>query len=466
MNWFILWTDALLYIMLMMLMMFVWRCIRYAPLRAQMADVLKKPINCAALYMLVVYLALGTLDSFHFEVHDKDLQKQYQQSTISLLDQLLAPALLNHEETYSAPFATFGFSKKNIMTESGDVVYDYPKLQFAGQHLESTESVFYDVLSRSVTTLLKSIIIWSLFFVFVSLFAAKRNKQDFEVFFGAMLLGRHAFPYRTLFSLVGLTIFAIFFVYDFLPLYHILGTSKIGEDVFYQSIKSIRTGLIIGTLTTLIMLPFATLLGIMAGYFRGWIDDVIQYTYTTLSSIPGVLLIAAAVLTLQVVMNQHQEWFQNMAQRSDARLLALCAILGVTSWTGLCRLLRGETLKIRDIEYVQAAKSLGSRHFTIIFKHILPNVMHIILISVVLDFSGLVLAEAVLSYVGVGVDPTTYSWGTMINSARLEMARTPIVWWSLLSAFIFMFVLVLAANVFSDALRDALDPRTQTKGVR
>jgi len=96
----------------------------------------------------------------------------------------------------------------------------------------------------------------------------------------------------------------------------------------------------------------------------------------------------------------------------------------------------------------------------IISRHILPNVMHIILIAVVLDFSGLVLAEAVLSYVGVGVDPSMASWGNMINSARLEMAREPVVWWSLVSAFWFMFLLVLAANVFSDAVRDAFDPRT------
>ena len=122
-------------------------------------------------------------------------------------------------------------------------------------------------------------------------------------------------------------------------------------------------------------------------------------------------------------------------------------------------LLRGETLKLSEIDYIQAASAFGVGHFRIISRHILPNVMHIVLISVVLDFSGLVLAEAVLSYVGVGVDPTMNSWGNMINAARLEMAREPVVWWSLLSAFVLMFVLVLAANLFSDAVRDAFDPR-------
>ncbi len=233
--------------------------------------------------------------------------------------------------------------------------------------------------------------------------------------------------------------------------------------MLYQTIKSIRTGLVIGTLTTLVMLPFAVFLGMMAGYFRGWVDDVIQYLYTTLNSIPGVLLIAAAVLMMQVYIDTHPELFETMAERADLRLLFLCLILGITSWTGLCRLLRGETLKLRELDYVQAADAFGVSKFTIMLRHLLPNLMHLVMIAVVIDFSGLVLAEAVLSYVGVGVDPTTMSWGNMINRARLEMAREPMVWWSLLAAFTFMFTLVLAANLFSDAVRDAFDPRLRAQ---
>jgi peptide/nickel transport system permease protein len=172
-----------------------------------------------------------------------------------------------------------------------------------------------------------------------------------------------------------------------------------------------------------------------------------------------VLLIAAAILMLQVYIANNPQDFETTLERADIRLLFLCIILGITSWTGLCRLLRGESLKLREVEYIQAATSFGVSHARIISRHILPNVMHIVLITVVLDFSGLVLAEAVLSYIGIGVDPTMNSWGNMINRARLEMAREPMVWWSLLSAFVFMFVLVLAANLFSDAVRDAFDPR-------
>ncbi|MCD6056203.1 MAG: ABC-type dipeptide/oligopeptide/nickel transporter, permease component [Gammaproteobacteria bacterium] len=245
--------------------------------------------------------------------------------------------------------------------------------------------------------------------------------------------------------------------------YHILGTDKIGQDVFYVSLKSIRTGIVIGILTTLVMLPFALFLGLIAGYFQGLADDIIQYIYTTLSSIPGVLLIAASVLSMHIFIEKNPLAFPNIAERADLRLLSLCVILGITSWTTLCRLLRAEALKLREMDYVQAALSVGVRKTRIIFRHILPNVMHIIMIVIVLDFSSLVLAEAVLSYVGVGVAAETFSWGNMINSARLELAREPVVWWPLTAAFLLMFILVLSANIFADAVRDAFDPRLRKR---
>jgi peptide/nickel transport system permease protein len=241
--------------------------------------------------------------------------------------------------------------------------------------------------------------------------------------------------------------------------YHVFGTDKVGQDVLYQVLKSIRTALVIGLVTTLVTLPLAVLLGIAAGYFRGWVDDLIQYLYTTLNSIPGVLLIAAAVLMMQVMIDTHPQWFATAAERADLRLLALCFILGLTSWTGLARLLRGEALKLRELEYIQAAQAFGVADLRIITRHLLPNLMHIVIIALVMDFSGLVLAEAVLSYVGIGVDPSMISFGTMINNARMELGREPLVWWSLVAAFSFMFVLVLAANLLADAVRDAFDPR-------
>lgn len=240
--------------------------------------------------------------------------------------------------------------------------------------------------------------------------------------------------------------------------YHILGTDKAGQDVFYIALKSVRTGLVIGTLTTLIVTPFAILFGVLAGYFGGWVDDLIQYVYTTLSSIPDILLIAAAMLIFQIGLSQKETIVS-----ADERLVYLCVILGITSWTGLCRLIRAEVFKLREIEYVQAADAFGVGRAKILFRHLVPNVMHIVLISIILRFSGLVLAEAVLAYVGIGVDPSMQSWGNMINQARFELAREPVVWWSLLAAFVFMLGLVLPANVSGDAVRDALDPRLRTQ---
>jgi peptide/nickel transport system permease protein len=242
------------------------------------------------------------------------------------------------------------------------------------------------------------------------------------------------------------------------PHYHMLGTDKTGQDVLYIGLKSVRTGLIIGTLTTLIVTPFAILCGVLAGYVGGWVDDVIQYVYSTLESIPDILLIAAAMLIFQVGLTEEETIIS-----ADKRLVYLCVIMGITSWTGLCRLLRAEVLKLREIEYVQAADAFGVSRTRIILRHLIPNVMHIVLISIVLRFSGLVLAEAVLAYVGIGVDPSMQSWGNMINQARLELAREPVVWWNLFAAFAFMLGLVLPANLFGDAVRDALDPRLRTR---
>ena len=134
-------------------------------------------------------------------------------------------------------------------------------------------------------------------------------------------------------------------------------------------------------------------------------------------------------------------------------------MLGLTGWAGLCRLLRAETLKLRELDCVQAASAFGISHTRIMSRHIFPNVAHLMLSVTVLEFSVLILCEAVLSYVGVGVDPSRNSFGGMINLARNEMSRDPVVWWSFASAFGFMVALVLAANLFADGVRDAFDPR-------
>jgi peptide/nickel transport system permease protein len=333
-------------------------------------------------------------------------------------------------------------------------------LQYGGAHLKNPEQdKIGDILLTGFKGLAEGLLAWSVITIVFVVVNTRKSQLSFSETFYAIAQGKTNIPLRAILLTILMLLLTSFGLAELSLKYHVFGTDKVGEDVFFQSLKSIRTGLLIGTLTTFITLPLALILGILAGYFRGWVDDVIQYIYTTLNSIPGVLLIAASMLLMQAYMARHENEFASLALRADFRLLFLCMILGLTSWTGLCRLLRAETLKLREMEYVQAARALGVHQGTILLRHIMPNVFHLVLISVALDFSSLVLAEAVLSYVNIGVDPTTESWGNMINSARLEMAREPVVWWSLSAAFIFMFALVLAANLFADAVRDAFDPR-------
>ncbi len=458
-----LWTDILIYVLVITVAWFGIQARQKEHLRAPWRHVLQRPLAMSALVILVCYVVIGLLDSIHFrealQQEEGQTELHYSGEVVSLFDKLVTPLRMQQEKSYSAPFASHLYAKETIETPEGQV-RDYPRLKYGGQHLTDPEQDFWpNVIMGSALTLVYSVLFWLAFSALINWRAAKHYKTSFGEMMGEIATGKTRVPFRSMLFTFWVICFLTTFIIMFADKYHILGTDKVGNDVLYFSLKSIRTGLVIGTLTTLIMLPFAVMLGIMAGHFRGWVDDVIQYLYTTLNSIPGVLLIAAAILSLQVYMANNPEMFETVTERADLRLLFLCMILGITSWTGLCRLLRGETFKVSQLDYIEAAHAFGTGHFKVMMRHILPNVMHIVLIAVVLDFSGLVLAEAVLSYVGVGVDPITISWGNMINSARLEMARDPVVWWSLIAAFVFMFTLVLAANLFSDAVRDAFDPR-------
>ena len=452
----ILWTDALIYLLMLIAFVSAFSLRKNRQLRGQWRSIFKSRVGAAAAVVLLFYVLVGSLDSIHFHprVASQNSETQYSPKIVSLLDTLLVSLKNSTEKTYSAPFATHLFVKET-MELNGLQSRAYPKLTQRATHLSANADVGFDILTKSIIGSMLGLMVAGLVIALLSLLARQNILKKPTTSAGIQWRSISSML-MTICMLFG----ALFYLSEF---YHVLGTDKVGQDVFFTSIKSIRTGLVIGTLTTLIMLPFAVLLGIMAGYYQGWIDDVIQYIYTTLNSIPGILLIAASILMLQVAMDNNPEAFSTIEARADARLFFLCLILGVTSWTGLCRLLRGETLKLRELDYIQAGKALGTSNLKIILRHILPNVMHIVLISIVLDFSFLVLAEAVLAYIEIGVDPTMNSWGNMINSARLEMSREPIVWWSLFAAFSFMVVLVLAANLFSDAVRDAFDPKLRTR---
>ena len=454
------WTDTLFFILLLMLATAIIRTRSKEHLRRPWRKVARSKSAMVSLTVLIFYFGFAILDSIHFHPPEGQANEgKFKTEAISLLDWWASPLRLNTEKTYSAPFAIYGFARETISGEDGVSRRAYPRLIHGGAHLTDANEKYLDILRTGMEGLLKGLLAWLVLAASLILIRAKSIKMEFVPCTMEISEGRTDVPWRAVLLTLLLLLLTSFALGELSLKYHVFGTDKVGEDVFFQSLKSIRTGLLIGTLTTFITLPLALALGILAGYFRGWVDDFIQYIYTTLNSIPGVLLIAASMLLMQAYMARHEDEFASLALRADFRLLFLCMILGLTSWTGLCRLLRAETLKLRELEYVQAARALGVHQSTILLRHILPNVFHLVLISVALDFSSLVLAEAVLSYVNIGVDPTTESWGNMINSARLEMAREPVVWWSLTAAFIFMFALVLSANLFADAVRDAFDPR-------
>jgi peptide/nickel transport system permease protein len=457
----LLWTDILIFVLLACVLALVWFIRRQEHLRAPWRLVAQRPMAMGAALVLGVFVVIGLLDSLHYRERLADSPAdapQYSVEVLSAFDALAGRLRTQQEKTYSAPLAMQLYAKE-FVERDGKTVREYPRLRYGGAHLEDAAERLPDIARRSLTGLAQGVAAGLLLFFVFAAWQARRSQKTLGEWLTAWGEGRLDWPGRTLVVVTLLLLISGGVMAHLAAGYHVFGTDKVGQDVLYITLKSIRTGLVIGTLTTLVTLPLAIGFGIAAGYFRGWVDDVIQYVYTVLNSIPGVLLIAAAVLIVQVYIESNPDLFDTAAARADIRLLALCLIMGVTSWTGLARLLRGESLKLRTLDYVEAARAFGVSSARIISRHIFPNVFHLVLIAMVLDFSGLVLAEAVLSYVGVGVDPSMFSWGNMINGARLELAREPVVWWQLGAAFVFMFTLVLAANLFADGVRDAFDPR-------
>ncbi|ARP94913.1 ABC transporter permease [Bordetella genomosp. 13] len=463
-----LWTDVALFLMLAGVLLYAWHVSRSPTLRATWGRVARDaPAMCSAV-VLLAFALVGLLDSMHYRPllppaadAPAGAPPAYAPAVRSALDGLLDGTVLNRpEKTYSAPLASHQFTKETMLVD-GKPVRDFPRLRSGGAHLEdpSTETV-PDILRRLALGLAGGAAVALAAGALAAAMLARRHGGWVRAA-ASVLRNRTDLPWRAMLLTFAIMSLVVGAMAGLSSGYHVLGTDRTGNDVLWQSLKSIRTALVIGSLTTIAMLPPAIAFGIASGYFKGWVDDVIQYIYTTLTSIPGVLLVAACALMMQVYIDAHPDLFDTSAARADLRLFLLCMILGLTGWAGLCRLLRAETLKLRELEYVQAARAFGVSHWRIMRRHLLPNVMHIVLITVVLEFSGLVLYEAVLSYLGIGVDPSMNSFGSMIDRARLEMSRDPMIWWNLLAAFAFMLALVLAANLFADAVRDAFDPRAR-----
>lgn len=223
---------------------------------------------------------------------------------------------------------------------------------------------------------------------------------------------------------------------------HLFGTDIFGRSVWLKTIKGTEVAMSVGMVVALISMTIGLSLGAIAGYFGGKVDELIVWFYTTISSIPYIMLLVAITFIL------------------GKGLIAIYLALGLTSWVDLCRLVRGEVIKHKNREYIHAANAIGGRDMRKLFLHIVPNILHIVIINFSLQFQTAIKSEVILSYLGLGVQGRP-SWGTMIDDAKLELARG--VWWQLGAATLAMLIIVFSFNILGDSLRDALDPKLKGK---
>ena len=223
--------------------------------------------------------------------------------------------------------------------------------------------------------------------------------------------------------------------------FFLLGTDNLGRSVALRLAQGTRIAFYVGILTSLIAIPLGVLLGLLGGYFGGKTDSLVNWLCATVASMPGLLFILAIALVL------------------GKGMAGLVVGIGLTTWVGTCRTIRAETLKHRDRAYVQAAKTLGFSPVRIMFRHILPNVAHVILIQFAIRFPSAVSTEVFISFLGIGVQGEP-SWGIMINNARTRLWQG--VWWEMTFTTLAIFLLVLVFNHLADTLRDRFDPALRT----
>jgi len=222
------------------------------------------------------------------------------------------------------------------------------------------------------------------------------------------------------------------------------GADKWGRDVIAKTIKGSETSIFVGLAAALVASLIGSALGAFAGYYGRWVDDALNWFYSVFSSIPYLLLILAVAAVLQ-----------------HKGTMTIVLILGLTGWTGMFRLIRAEYLKHKGREYVQAADAIGASNARRMFKHIFPNVSHVVLVQMSILVVAFIKSEVILSFLGFGVPVDVVSWGSMLNEAQNELLLGK--WWQLVAAGGTMAVLVTAFSLFTDALRDALDPKLKGK---
>jgi peptide/nickel transport system permease protein len=219
---------------------------------------------------------------------------------------------------------------------------------------------------------------------------------------------------------------------------HLLGTDHLGRDVFSRLAYGARISLTVGLSAVSVAGAFGVTLGLVAGYYGGWIDDVIMRLADFELAFPFILLAIAVLAVL------------------GPGLTKVILVLGLTGWAQYCRLSRAQVLGLRETEFVEAARTLGASTTRILTRHILPNILAPIIVIASFSVAGVIIAEASLSFLGLGVPPSVPSWGGMLAEGRTYMERA---WWLVTFPGLALMLAVLSINVLGDTLRDALDPR-------
>ena len=232
---------------------------------------------------------------------------------------------------------------------------------------------------------------------------------------------------------------------------YVLGTDWFGKPILVKTLLAVKVSMSVALIANIIAVPLGMILGAVAGYYGRKTDAVIVWMFSTLASIPGLVLLIA----LKYAFKEFQPWGLDLTG-----IHGLYVAMGVISWIGTCRLVRAEVMKIRELDYILAARATGTNGFVILLRHVMPNVLHLGIINFSLGFIGAIKAEVILSYLGLGVEVGTPSWGSMITAARMNLYMGK--YWELTAAVGAMFLLVLALNIFGDRLRDAFDPRLRT----
>ena len=226
-----------------------------------------------------------------------------------------------------------------------------------------------------------------------------------------------------------------------------MGTDGRGRDVFTRIVHGGKMTMTIGGVAVLVSSAIAILVGCVSGYFGGWIDTLLMRITEIFSSIP---FLPFAMLLSQII--KHYNVSETM------RIFVIMLILGALSWTGLARMIRGQVLAEREKEYATAARALGVREWKIAFRHILPNIVSVVLVSMTLDFASCLLTESSLSYLGFGVQQPQPTWGNMLTGCNNSVVIQN-YWWQWLFPSLFLSLATICINVVGDALRDALDPK-------